>query len=206
MTRKKEVVETKIRESLSKLPHYGRSISKLESNMKILIYKRTHKGDPNPEGVFGNQDCMGRIRNWDFHGVIGIGGKAPWKQDSDIKYKINWIGLGPKKVSSPGSRGYKVVFDHFKLYEEAGENIKEKYPNLFRYMFHSRKRWDMSDNLPEVVFNEVQQILNSIQSCPASKAYNVEYMDSLDTEPGCHTSKCRGCFGEKKVEVTVQEC
>ncbi len=206
MTRKKEVVETKIRESLSKLSHYGRSISKLESNMKILIYKRTHKGDPSPEGVFGNQDCMGRIRNWKYDGVIGIGGKAPWKPDSDIKYKINWIGLGPKKVISPDLRGDQVVFDHFKLYEEAGENIKEKYPNLFRYMFDSGKRWDMSDNLPEDVFNEVQQIFNSIKSCPKSEAYNVEYMDSLETETDCHTSKCKGCFGDLQVDVTVKEC
>lgn len=86
--------------------------------MKVLIYKRTHKGDPNTEGIFGNQDCMGIIRNWNYDAVIGIGGKLPWKEDADIKYKINWIGLEPKKIKSPSDRGDKVVFAHFELYEE----------------------------------------------------------------------------------------
>ena len=31
--------------------------------MKFFIYKRTHKHDPNDKGVFGIQDCMGRMRN-----------------------------------------------------------------------------------------------------------------------------------------------
>jgi hypothetical protein len=37
------------------------------------VYKRTHPGDPGPEGVFGIQDCMGAIRARDFDAVIGDG-------------------------------------------------------------------------------------------------------------------------------------
>ena len=43
--------------------------------MRTLIYKRTHSGDPDPEsGVFGNNDCMGRVKGWQYDAVIGIGG------------------------------------------------------------------------------------------------------------------------------------
>ena len=32
--------------------------------MKVLIYKRTHKDDLNERVIFGNQDCMGKVRSW----------------------------------------------------------------------------------------------------------------------------------------------
>lgn len=107
--------------------------------MKVLIYKRTHKGDPNEEGVFGIHDCMGRIRNGNYDAVIGIGGNSPWKGQTEIKYKINWIGLEPKKRVSL-KRGKIVVFAHFELYDEKGANIRENYPNLFEYMYGGGKK------------------------------------------------------------------
>ena len=48
--------------------------------MRILIYKRTHTGDPDPEhGIFGEAadeatDCMGKVRGYGFDAVIGVGG------------------------------------------------------------------------------------------------------------------------------------
>lgn len=180
--------------------------SKKQKNMKVLIYKRTHKHDPNTEGVFGNQDCMGRVRNFNYDAVIGIGGKAPWKVDEDIKHKINWIGLEPKKIPSPKLRGDKVVFSHFALYEEKGVNIKENFPNLFEYMYGSRKRFDMSSDLPKDVFEEVKAILDTIKDYPASKAYNtIENNDNVDTGE-ITASKCKGCFEKKDIEITIQEC
>jgi hypothetical protein len=173
--------------------------------MKVLIYKRTHKGDPDKEGIFGNQDCMGRIRNWNYDAVIGIGGNVPWKNDVEIKHKINWIGLEPKKIN-PNNRGAKVVFSHFELYEGEGENIKTHFPNLFKYMYGSRKRFDMSSDLPKDVFEEVKQILDSIEDRPASKGYTVENIDTLEMEKTFNSSKCGGCFGGKEVEITIQEC
>jgi hypothetical protein len=44
--------------------------------VKVLIYKRTHTGDPTPEGVFGLSDCMGRVRAREYEAVIGVGGQA----------------------------------------------------------------------------------------------------------------------------------
>lgn len=45
-----------------------------KSNMRILIYKRTHVGDPDDSGRFGLYNCMGRVRGYDFDAVIGVGG------------------------------------------------------------------------------------------------------------------------------------
>jgi len=42
--------------------------------MRILIYKRTHTGDPDLKGRFGIHDCMGRVRDYDYDAVIGVGG------------------------------------------------------------------------------------------------------------------------------------
>src|SRR6266568_1689223 len=44
------------------------------SVLRTLVYKRTHTGDPDTNGVFGNQDCMGRVRRLPFEAVIGGGG------------------------------------------------------------------------------------------------------------------------------------
>jgi hypothetical protein len=175
--------------------------------MKILIYKRTHKQDPDINGIFGCQDCMGQVRNWDYDAVIGIGGSNPWKEDAGIRYKINWIGLEPKRINPHPNRGInQVVFKHFELYEEKGESIKDNYPNLFEYMYKCRKRFDMSSNLPKDVFDEIKMILDSIKDSPSSKAYDaVESNDNIETEKKLNFSKCRGCFEGKEIEIAIQE-
>jgi len=92
----------------------------------VLIYKRTHTGDPSPSGIFGIHDCMGIIRDRHFTDVIGIGGKSPDKGSEDIAYKINWIGTGAKKVELVENRGAEVIFDHFCLFEEIFEFCVDK--------------------------------------------------------------------------------
>ena len=43
--------------------------------MATLVYKMTHKGDPDSElGFWGVEDCMGQVRGYGFDAVIGIGG------------------------------------------------------------------------------------------------------------------------------------
>ena len=163
--------------------------------MRVLIYKRTHKHDPDESGIFGIQDCMGQIRNWNYDAVIGIGGKSAWEGHTDIKYKINWIGLEPKVIGST-KRGNLVAFAHFELYEENGSDIKEHYPELFNYMYvdGNRKRFDMSSDLPESVFEEVKVILDSIKDSPTSEAYDIEISDNLEIDISANHSKCKGCF------------
>ena len=157
--------------------------------MRVLIYKRTHTGDPANEGVFGNEDCMGRIRNYNYDAVIGIGGKSSWTGHEKIREKINWVGIGPKKVSS-NVRGDLVVFDHFKLYEGTGQIIAENYPNLYNYMYGSRKRYDMKENLPIYVLKEVNEILDSIKDCPKSIEYESIDLNNQSNEETNYTAKC----------------
>lgn len=65
----------------------------LEGIKRILVYKRTHNGDPNEIGEFGCNDCMGTVRDWNFDAVIGVGGisATSYKMDG----KITWIGIHP---------------------------------------------------------------------------------------------------------------
>jgi hypothetical protein len=42
--------------------------------MRILVYKRTHKDDPNADRCFGAYDCMGTLRDCEYDAVIGVGG------------------------------------------------------------------------------------------------------------------------------------
>ena len=34
--------------------------------MRVLVYKRTHVGDPDARGRFGIHDCMGQDRSWHY--------------------------------------------------------------------------------------------------------------------------------------------
>jgi len=196
--------------------------------MRVLIYKRTHEGDPDSNGVFGCHDCMGRARNWNYDAVVGIGGSRPKKEHEGIRHKINWIGLNPKKTpfsqvaesthkyirnhirkynGRDNPRGDIVVFEHFKLYEKDGMNIEEKFPNLFRYMYHSRKRFDMSLNLPEEVLVEVKEIIDFVKDSPASIAYDIVEDDVYaGAETTNNTLKCSGCYGGEDMAITIQEC
>lgn len=93
----------------------------------VLIYKRTHTGDPDQEGIFGINGCMGNVRSWEFDAVIGVGGNKPWKDDEGIAHKINYVGLGAKKYSVNPIDGYPyVTFEHFCLYDEKGQFIEDE--------------------------------------------------------------------------------
>lgn len=75
--------------------------------MKILIYKRTHVGDPNTKREFGNENCMGRVRNFPFDLVIGVGGVGGQPIQQRLARKINWVGRKPKRSANPS--GCKIL-------------------------------------------------------------------------------------------------
>lgn len=103
--------------------------------MEILIYKRTHIGDPNESGRFGNHNCMGRVRSWAFDAVIGVGGIGQEVVRNKIASKVNWVGIGPTSVGI-ASDGYPVIkFERFCLLDENGPLLKELAPKLARRMF-----------------------------------------------------------------------
>jgi hypothetical protein len=111
--------------------------------MRTLIYKRTHFGDPDPEsGVFGNNNCMGRVKGWQYDAVIGVGGIGPEPTRNGIAGKLTWVGLGPHKAfnnpNDPGSP--RVTFDHFWYLGESGPSLEVKYPALARRMYEKNVR------------------------------------------------------------------
>lgn len=127
--------------------------------MKTLLYKRTHKGDPDDSGVFGVNDCMGKVRGWGFDAVIGVGGSRPDRGHEDIARKVNWIGIGPHELGAT-AKGPCLGFDFFHRFDEAGPALEERAPDLFRYMFVEKHvRAVLSHNLSESIQAEVQGLL-----------------------------------------------
>lgn len=132
----------------------------------VLIYKRTHTGDPNEDGIFGINDCMGKVRNRNYDAVIGIGGKRPCAGDEEIAFKINWIGITPIKYKGT-DRGSYVKFKKFYLYDEKGILLSEIAPNLYQYMYKdANRRVVMSSSLPLNIFDEVLKILSLAKEQP----------------------------------------
>jgi len=126
---------------------------------RVLIYKRTHTGDPDRRGQFGIHDCMGRVRARKFDAVIGIGGISAEPRSHNIDRRINWIGIGPHKSWLNGRRGPVVVFDHFILLESNGPHLEELAPQLARHMYRTNRRHVMSNRLSGALSAEIKKIL-----------------------------------------------
>ncbi|MBV5347256.1 hypothetical protein [Lamprocystis purpurea] len=151
--------------------------------MTILVYRRTHTGDPDLETHrFGIHDCMGRVRDWDYDAVIGIGGTHPDPGYEGIKEKITWVGITPikpetteagdadvntvKKINPEfsGFRGRVVEFEKFVLWDEDGPEVSE-YPALYTYMFKEGHIPRAAKNiLPDCVVQELHAILERAES------------------------------------------
>ena len=103
----------------------------------MLIYKRTHTGDPTSEGIFGLSDCMGRVRAREFYAVIGVGGTSAEPRSIGIVSRLPGFGVGAhRSVSIPvGYRGPIVEFDRFRLFEQDGPKLDSIAPALARHLF-----------------------------------------------------------------------
>jgi hypothetical protein len=108
--------------------------------IRTLVYKRTHKGDPDAHGRFGIEDCMGSVRQRDFDAVIGVGGISSWPRAQGIDGKVNWVGIGPRKTPLAGGRGPLVTFERFVLFEEAGPDFGSMAPMLAKRMLSRNAR------------------------------------------------------------------
>jgi len=108
--------------------------------MRILIYKRTHHGDPDAGGCFGINDCMGKVRAHEFDAVIGVGGIGGEARSYNINGKINWIGIGPQKLDVPRKRGPEVTFDHFLDYGTRGPDFRVVAPLLAERIYRDNVR------------------------------------------------------------------
>ena len=136
--------------------------------MRTMIYKRTHTGDPTPDGVFGLSDCMGRVRARKYEAVIGVGGSSAEPQACGIAGRVTWVGVGPHRSNSipVGYRGPIVEFDRFVLFDETGPMLDSIAPTLAHHLFGIHRRVVMSDGLNDTIQREVAKILALVPALP----------------------------------------
>jgi hypothetical protein len=134
--------------------------------MRTLIYKRTHLGDPDSSGTFGIRDCMGQVRAWQFDAVIGIGGTGEWARETGIAAKLTWIGIGPHKTHG-WRRGPLVTFDHFLDLGPHGPLFSLLAPQLAAHMYGNNVRLVM-DSLSDTERLEVSRVLQLAKTAPPS--------------------------------------
>ena len=171
--------------------------------MKILIYKRTHVGDPDESRQFGNEGCMGRVRNFPFDVVIGVGGVSRQPTEQGIAGKINWIGRNPVKSKNPiDSRGPLVSFkpEDFRLFEQQGPLVfnessllaKKIYGNRARYVFRSLNAIEQQEamRLVKEILDEGKYDHLSLDRRPSS---NPARGKIRCTKRKCGTQKLRTC-------------
>jgi hypothetical protein len=104
---------------------------------RILVYKRTHFGDPNLAGVFGCHRCMGSVRGKQFDAVIGVGGVGDEPKRHGIDRLITWVGVGASRHASARTDDAHptVTFDRFCLYNTFGVPLDTVAPMLARRMY-----------------------------------------------------------------------
>ena len=113
--------------------------------MRILTYKRTHTGDPDPTGQFGINNCMGRVRNWSFDAVIGVGGIGSEPRSYGIDGRVTWVGRDPSWNPHPLGHGQIVTFESFALFEQTGPLLSSIAPYLARRMYEKGARILLKD-------------------------------------------------------------
>ena len=139
-----------------------------------LVYKRTHHGDPDIDGLFGIYDCMGRVRATEYGAVIGVGGTGPEPIRHGIAGKITWIGIGPTKLpgvvlkSGKPPRGPLVLFEHFLYLGENGPAFSRHAPKLADHVYGNRVRW--MNRFTEAEHREIDAILEMARDAPPSPA------------------------------------
>jgi hypothetical protein len=142
--------------------------------MRVLIYKRTHQGDPDSSGWFGQGGCMGRVRCWNFDAVIGVGGMGSEPVKNGIAYKLNWIGIGAHKENHQKNGGPVVTFKHFCLFENTGKELSIIAQYLAERLYSKNPpRLFFSDNstLNTREKDEIERILKMARDARPSMPY-----------------------------------
>ena len=140
------------------------------SRRRVLVYKRTHNGDPDEYGVFGAHDCMGAVRNRDFDAVIGVGGVGNEPERLGIARKINWIGISPQKFITRGLKWPMVTFSHFLDFGAGGQVFKSRAPTLAERMYSNNVRAVMN-SLSEQEYREAEGIIELANGAPPSTGW-----------------------------------
>lgn len=172
---------------------------------RVLLYKRTHIGDPNADGCFGINDCMKSIRNWRFDAVIGIGGIRPNRDDrqrghknSALVRKINWIGIGRKDGRRiPGYKGPLLYFRKFKLFGNDGTQgpfFAKHAPKLAHRMYDLKHppRQLLIDKTMRNEWTEIEKVLELARRAESSRKFSRTSQDA-PIQDACRQRKKNIC-------------
>ncbi len=170
----------------------------LPPDARVLIYKRTHKGDPDQRGQFGINCCMGSFRSRDYYAVIGIGGTSERPVADGIDRKLNWIGVGAKRHPINDGTQHLVTFDRFVLYEDAGRDFEKIAPIIARQFYegdarqlvYDKSRKDRTFSREETA--EINFILSLADNAKPSNRKSLPMtIDCKSEHCGCSTPKER---------------
>ena len=159
--------------------------------MRVLVYKRTHNGDPDASGCFGAYDCMGTVRNRDFDAVVGVGGIGPEAVSNDIDGEINWVGIGPHKRHVEDKRGPEVLFDHFLYFGTEGPKFRTLAPQLAARMYGDNVRVIL-DGMSDVEQEEAEGIVGLANGKPPSPGLEASAGSTLPAN-GCGLKRNQRC-------------
>ncbi len=166
--------------------------------MRVLIYKRTHQGDPDAGGCFGANDCMGSFRGRQFEAVIGIGGIGRDAREKGIAEKVNWIGIGRRTRLAPSKRGPEVLFDHFLNFGEHGPRLQDVAPNLASRMYGRNVRCVVLES-KRAGRCEVESVLRLALGAPPSPSLRQSVASNV---PPCR-SRATERWGRRRDEGSV---
>ena len=155
--------------------------------MRVLIYKRTHTGDPDANGNFGIHNCMGQIRKYDFDVVIGVGGISKEPKMFGIDRKINWVGTGATKKTVNGKT--IVNFEYFCLLEQEGPSFELIAPTLAERIYGKNTRFI----LKKYSVSEREEAKKLIETIKSKYRNKFVYQMNKNTHTGCVSKGCKKC-------------
>jgi hypothetical protein len=138
----------------------------------VLVYKRNHVDDPNPEGEFGWCNCMRSVRGFrKYEAIIGVGGPGRMAKSYGIACRLTWIGISPT-ISGyyEGNENHPILtFDHFVLFNENGRLLSELAPHLAEELYEDNKHYLIS-SFDGRMWREIDRLLALARNAPPSSA------------------------------------
>ena len=148
----------------------------------VLVYRRTHTGDPNEKGVFGCNQCMKSVRAWPYDAVIGIGGIRPDRGFEKISRKVNWIGMWPTR-NPENSDEPLVTFSKFIIWDDKGPLLTECAPKLYKYMFEQGRIPRTGKIFPDDIYEEILHLLKLADSASPSQGGLEDFKSKSTCKP-----------------------
>lgn len=161
--------------------------------MRVFLYKRTHRLDPDDSGTFGIYCCMGRMQEYSFDAVIGISGISPNPIREGIARRINWIGIGPHTIRE-GDVGYPILgFEQFIKWEGKGKVFRDLAPKQAKRMYSGYGvRYLMLDSESNP---EIRRVLKLASKAKPSSAF-------LQSTAAKKPKPCKKTIGLSQIKIS----